>query len=182
MKIKKILLTLLAIAFTALCVGCGSTASDSDSAGATALMTDFSAQTIDGATFTQKDLASYDLTMVNIWTTWCGYCVDEMPELQKVYDNLPQNVNMITVCGDASDDVGLATDIVGESGGVFPVLIPDDKLTKSLLSTVSAYPTTVFVDKNGYQVGEAQVGVPGKGDGISDAYLSLINDRLGQLK
>ena len=37
-------------------------------------------------TVTQDIFADYDLTMVNVWATWCGYCVEEMPELAKLKD------------------------------------------------------------------------------------------------
>lgn len=184
---KKIALILFAAVFLIVFTGCGKT-SDAGSgttsetgSNDTAVMTSFSATTIEGGTFTEEDLASHDLTMVNIWTTWCGYCVLEMPELQEVYDNLPDNVNMITVCADGNDEAGTAEDILEENGCTFTALIPDENLNDSLLSVVSAYPTTVFVDQDGNLVGDMQVGVPQNGNSTADAYLSLIDDKLDQL-
>lgn len=145
------------------------------------VMADFAAVTLTGDTFDQDNLKDYDLTMVNIWTTWCGYCVEEMPDLQEVYDNLPAGVNFITVCVDGDSEASTAQDILEESGCTFQVLIPDEKLNGSLLSLITAYPTTVFVDSAGNLVGELQVGVPRGGATAADSYLGLIDDRLSRL-
>ena len=119
--------------------------------------------------------------MVNIWTTWCGYCIDEMQELQEVYDNLPERVNMVTICVDGDSEASTAEDILEENGCNFQVLVPDEKLNGSLLNQISAYPTTAFVDSEGNLVGDLQVGVAQGGDTTADAYLGLIDDRLARL-
>lgn len=142
-------------------------------------MNSFSAKTLDGGTFTQDDLSKYDITMVNIWTTWCGPCVDELPELQKLYEMLPQNANMITICADANEEPELANKIIEDVKSKFKVLVPDDKLKESLLKEVTAYPTTIFVDKNGNMVGKAQIGVPGKEGNVAKNYMQMIEERLG---
>lgn len=139
-------------------------------------MKSFSAKTLNDDTFTQDNLADYDLTMVNIWTTWCGPCIIEMPELQKLYEVLPDNVNMITICADADEESELAKQIIEESGCFFQTLYPNEQLVQSLLNEVIAYPTTVFFDRNGNIVGEATLGVPG--DNPVEGYLKMIEDRL----
>ena len=139
-------------------------------------MKDFSAKTLDGETFTQEDFKKYDLTMVNIWTTWCVVCVEEMPELEKVYEGLPKNVNMISICSDGDESNELAKNIMKVKGNKFKALIPDSKLRKSLTDSIYAFPTTVFVDKEGNIVG-TQVGVP-DADNIVESYNTLIDKYL----
>lgn len=140
---------------------------------------DVSADTLDGGTFTQDDLTKYDLTMVNIWTTWCGYCIQEMPDLQKLYkDMLPDNVNMISICADANDELDLAKKIIDEQNCSFKTLIPDDKLKESILNDISAFPTTIFLDSKGNLVGKPQVGVPRSTEGVAAGYLEVIKKRL----
>ncbi len=179
MKVRKWMIILLACIALLTLTACGDTKEQNNSS--TAVMADFSATTVTGDTFSQDNLKEYDLTMVNIWTTWCGYCIDEMPDLQEVYDNLPERVNMITICVDGDSEASTVEDILEENGCTFQVLIPDEKLSDSLLSLVSAYPTTAFVDSEGNLVGDLQVGVAQGGDTTAKAYLGLIEDRLARL-
>lgn len=139
---------------------------------------DFSADTLSGGTFNQEDLAKYNLTMVNIWTTWCPYCIEEMPDLEKLYNNLPANVNMVSLCVDGKEELELAKNIIKQQSCSFTTLIPDEKLKESLLGDISGYPTTVFIDSQGNLVGKPQVGAPTSGKGIADGYLALIKERL----
>lgn len=144
-------------------------------------MNDFDAKTFDGNTFTQEDLSKYDLTMVNVWATWCGPCVEEMPELQQLYGMLPDNANMITICADANEEPELANRIIKELKCTFKVLVPDEKLQKSLLEKLTGYPTTIFVDRDGNMVGEPQIGVPGRKENVAKAYLQMIEERLNMV-
>ena len=64
---------------------------------------DFSAQDFDGNAVTKDVFADYDLTMVNLWTTTCGYCIEEMPvlnELRKEFQDKGVRFNIISVCMD----------------------------------------------------------------------------------
>lgn len=140
-------------------------------------MNSFSTKTLNGDAFTQENLAEYDLTMVNVWTTWCGPCINEMPDLQKLYEMLPDNVNMITICADANEESELAKQIMEESGCTFQTLYPNEQLEQSLLKEVTGYPTTVFFDRNGNIVGDSVIGVPGKNP--AEKYLQMIEERLG---
>ncbi|SNT19548.1 Thiol-disulfide isomerase or thioredoxin [Anaerovirgula multivorans] len=140
-------------------------------------MNNFSTKTLNGDVFTQENLAEYDLTMVNVWTTWCGPCIQEMPDLQKLYEMLPDNVNMITICADGNEESELAKQIMEELGCTFQVLYPNEQLEQSLLKEVTGYPTTVFFDRNGNIVGDSELGVPGKNP--AEKYLQMIEERLG---
>ena len=46
----------------------------------------FETTDIDGNSYTEKVFSDYDLTLVNAFTTWCSPCVNEMPELEKLYE------------------------------------------------------------------------------------------------
>ena len=45
-------------------------------------------QELNGKTYTQDIFSKYDLTMVNIFTTWCSPCVNEIPDLEKLYQEM----------------------------------------------------------------------------------------------
>lgn len=118
----------------------------------------FEAWTIDGRTVTSEEcFRDYQLTMINIWGTFCGPCIDEMPELAKLYDDLPAGVNLITICTDAGDsdkNLEFAQQVVKKSEGNFHTLIPDAVLKRALTDRVTSFPTTIFVDSEGKIVGE----------------------------
>jgi len=60
--------------------------------------TNFETTLLTGETVTQDVFADYDMTVVNVWATWCNPCISEMPELAQLDEALPENVNIIT-CG-----------------------------------------------------------------------------------
>ncbi|NLX82192.1 MAG: TlpA family protein disulfide reductase [Clostridiales bacterium] len=137
----------------------------------------FAANDLDGKPFDTSLFSQYDLTVVNVWYTWCGYCVEEMPDLQKLYESLPENVNLITVCLDGTSENDLAKEIVSVSGATFQTL-QGDELAKTVLSSLYAFPTNIFLDKDGKLAGDPIVGQMGaSGTFVQDA-LKIIEERL----
>ncbi len=134
----------------------------------------FTAETMSGLEFNTDSFGDYDLTMVNIWATWCSPCVKEMPYLQDLYEQLPENINLITICSDATLDPDLANEILADSNAEFETIIADETVSSIVLSRIQAFPTSVFVDKNG-TVLHAVEGAPNSDD-IAGVYLQLIND------
>ena len=144
-------------------------------------LTDFITTDVEGNTVTQEIFADYDLTMVNIWATWCGYCVEEMPELAKLKNMLPENVNIITICDDASYEPELTQQILKESGANFQTLQTTDEMYTQLLAYVYAFPTTFFVNSEGIPVVQPLTGVPSM-ENAADAYYSIIEQILNLME
>ena len=144
-------------------------------------LTEFTTTDMEGHTVTQDIFADYDLTVVNIWATWCGYCIEEMPELSKLNTMLPDNVNFITLCEDASTDLKLAGDILRASGANFQTLIVNEEIYDQFLYQVYAFPTTFFLDREGQPVVQPLVGVPSL-ENAADAYYAITMSVLGMLE
>ena len=140
-------------------------------------LTNFTTTDMEGNTVTQEIFADYDLTMVNIWATWCGYCVEEMPELAKLKKMLPENVNIITICDDAAYEPELTQQILRESGANFQTLKTTEDMYTQLLAYVYAFPTTFFVDSEGIPVVQPLTGVPSM-ENAADAYYTIIEQVL----
>jgi thiol-disulfide isomerase/thioredoxin len=179
---KIILAVILTLAILMLLAGCAGSPSGQDAVLDDALA--FNAETLSGDMVTEAVFADYDLTMINIWATYCSPCIAEMPELQELSTQLPKNVNLITICWDGAEDLALTQEIYDYAEGTFMVLFPDEGLVKGLSKSVSAVPTTIFVDQDGNLVGDSQIGVPATTgeETIVDAYLQLIADHLLLLK
>ena len=101
-----------------------------------------------GNAVTADVFKDYDVTMINIFTTWCGYCIEEMPEINTLYSQLPKKANLIGICADAYEKPDDLVAIVDYFELKFPVLkMTDDQVDK--IYNVIGYPTTICVDKNG---------------------------------
>lgn len=135
---------------------------------------DFNAQIVDGSTAGNEIFADYDLTMVNLWTTTCSYCIQEMPDLEAIRAEMQKKgvkFNIVGMCldvnqGGSVDEKKLdkVKTIIEKTGIQYDTLIPDGILWNGRLKGVNAFPETFFVDKNGKIVGETYVGSNTKAD------------------
>ena len=131
----------------------------------TGVLSAFSTTDLEGNTLYQSILADYDLTMVNVWATFCGPCINEMPDLGELAaEYADKGVQIIGLVSDTMDSDGTISDsqvetakeIVAETGADYRHLLPSDDLL-GILSQIYAVPTTFFVDSEGVQVGDAIV-------------------------
>ena len=131
----------------------------------TGVLSAFSTTDLEGNTLDQSILADYDLTMVNVWATFCGPCINEMPDLGELAaEYADKGVQIIGLVSDTMDSDGAISDsqvetakeIVAETGADYRHLLPSDDLL-GILSQIYAVHTTFFVDSEGVQVGDAIV-------------------------
>ena len=115
------------------------------------------------------------ITMINLWATWCGPCVKEMPdlaELSREYEK--KGCRIIGICLDGAEEKEEAIQILKDNGVEYLNLIPPDNIYDILPS--SAIPTTYFVDSKGTIL----VNYPIKGAAI-DKYPKILDDLLEML-
>lgn len=124
----------------------------------------FDTQTLEGEAVTEEIFANADLTMVNIWGTFCGPCISEMPDLGEISREYEEKglqiIGMLCDVMEPGDETAL--EIVGETKADYTHVIASDDLTVNALQYVSSVPTTVFVDKEGMLVGEVYAGARDK--------------------
>ena len=174
---RKLSAILLITLICLLISGCGLNTGDAETDGFPDLNS-FTALTLDGKKYSEQDLANVDLTMINIWSTTCGPCVREMPELAELEQTLPENVKLITYCFDASGNPEAVRDILNDAGFKGVTLTEGDGDLEALLLTIQYVPTSVFVDSNGNQAGQSVIGAP---NNASEYYTQAINDALTAL-
>lgn len=123
---------------------------------------DLAGQEVDSSIFKNKKL-----TMINIWATFCGPCINEMPDLEKLHQDYADKgfqiigiVSDVTSFQDVYDEtlINSAIDIVESTGVTYINLLPSDSLNKIKLSEVYSVPETIFVDENGKIVGNSYIG------------------------
>ncbi len=93
----------------------------------------FSTTDRDGNAWDQTAFADNRVVMVNFFEPWCGPCISEMPELERLYQDY----------------------VLAETGVTYPIL----HYTEAFDALQTGYvPTTVFFNSNGEIVGETEIG------------------------
>ena len=138
----------------------------------------FSAKTTGGGTFTEKDLAPYDLTVINFWATYCAPCIREMPALAELEKKLPDNVQLITVCLDANKPTNDIDAILVNAGFEGITLVSAKGDMNDLMHQIRKIPTTIFVDSKGNIVTPEIIGSPKY---LEEYYMHYINQALEKM-
>jgi Redoxin. len=130
---------------------------------------------INGSKVTYNSFAGHKITMINVWATWCGYCVSEMPELQKIskeYSN-SRKVRVMGVITQTDNSTGAirsgltssertkAKKIIRQAGTTYHQLLVSSSMA-SVLSGLEAFPTTYFVNSKGKIIGSPVLGARSK--------------------
>lgn len=99
----------------------------------------------DGRQVTLSDLGGTPL-VVNLWATWCGPCLKEMPAFDQVAGEQGDRVHLIgiNVADSPADAAAFAADL-GVSYDQFTD--PDGALSTAL--SVTGLPATAFIDADG---------------------------------
>lgn len=128
----------------------------------------FSTEDVFGASCTQEIFQSYELTLVNVFPTWCTSCVEETPTLEKLRQSFEEKGIRLGVVGVVTDTktafgvdeiaVEAAQRLHERSGAQFPFLVPDDGEMNGRLTGLESYPESFFVDQNGNIVSEPYLG------------------------
>lgn len=150
------------------------------------ILNSFTAEDLEGNEVDQSIFADHDLTMVNIWATFCSPCLKEMPELgelnaeyaDKGFQVVGIVIDVLNQDGSFNDEmVQTAKDAVELTGASYPHLLPSSDLIMYKLQFVSAVPETIFIDKDGNQVGESYLGARSK-----DQWAEIIDGLLEEVK
>lgn len=120
---------------------------------------DFTAKDIDGNDVKLSDFRGKKI-YINVWASWCGPCIKEIPELEKVYQEFKNKEDFvflsITSPSDASfknlnaSDESKKTILAKaeELGVTYPVLFDyEDKFLKNY--SIRAFPTHIFINSDG---------------------------------
>jgi len=137
----------------------------------------YQAQGTDGK---QVNLADYKgkAVMLNGWATWCTSCKEEMPKLEKLYQEFEsQGFTVIGVSTDNRFSDGKVTAVAEQRGVTYPIWRdPDDRFTPTFRAI--GLPHTVLFDRDGNIIHVWK----GAFEPLSDETKHYVNIALGNLK
>ena len=110
-------------------------------------LADFDAQCTDGSTFSINGSRG-KVVIINLWATYCGPCVKELPSFVALYDQHPDDIAMLAVhSGMTVEDVG---DFLADKGWdiQFTVDDPDNRIFK-IVNGDLALPQTIVLNRRG---------------------------------
>lgn len=137
------------------------------------VLSSFSSDDIDGNPVNADIFTGKKLTMINIWATYCGPCISEMPELGELAkEYADKGVQIIGIPCDIVDRKGVisqnllneAREIINTTGADYLHIVPSESLNTAILDAVYAVPETLFVDENGAKIGGSYVGARSKAE------------------
>jgi len=136
---------------------------------------EFSAKTVEGGEISNDVFKDSKLTVVNVWGSWCGPCVQEIPELQKLSENMKdKNVNVIGIAQDAGSNFQAVKEVLDKSKVTYQNIIPSGS-TEDFVMSLQAFPTTFFVDSQGKIVYAIQ------GSKNLEGFTQIVDDLLSKM-
>lgn len=99
----------------------------------------------DGALQVPADLQGSP-SILNFWATWCAFCVEEMPDIEEVHQQLDGRATIVGI--DQDDSVEKARTLAERTGVTYRLVVDDDG---SYFRAVQGrgMPTTVLIDERG---------------------------------
>lgn len=132
----------------------------------------FETSDLDNNKVTQEIFKENKLTMVNVFSSTCNSCMEELPhlaELSKEYKDKKVGIVGLNIDVDTTqkpDDASkkAVLDTLADKKGDMKVVFVDKNLADKFMKKADILPYTFFVDKDGNIVGEEYLGAHSKED------------------
>jgi len=95
--------------------------------------------------------------VLNFWASWCPPCKGEMPDFNKVYEEVGRDITfmMVDLVDGQRETKEKGAQYVKGQGFTFPVYF-DTEQDAARKYGIGSIPTTIFIDKDGYIVTGAE--------------------------
>lgn len=114
---------------------------------------DFEAKLISGETIKLSDYQGKKV-LLNFWATWCGPCVGEMPALQKLSEEYPDDLVVLAV--NSGEDEKTVKQFTDKNGYTFPVALDTElKIGNLYPGVMQGIPYTVIISDEGNVIAES---------------------------
>ncbi len=106
---------------------------------------DYEMTLLDGTKQKLSDLQGKPV-LLNFWATWCGPCVGEMPDIEKIYNDYGDSVYILGQ--NSGEDESTVSSFIKKNGFTFPISLDTDD-TISNKYNLQYIPVTYILDTNG---------------------------------
>ena len=114
------------------------------------LAPDFAVTDLDGRAVRLSALRG-KVVVLNLWTTWCPPCREEMPSMERLHRQLHDRNFVLLAVSQDEEGRRVVEPFVKELGLSFPVLVDPQRQVGERYG-VWGYPETFVIDRNGYVV------------------------------
>jgi len=112
--------------------------------------------------------------LLDFWATWCKPCIKMFPDLKKLQEKYPDNLQIFGLTRlDNRQTINAVEDFINKENFVYPIALSEESFN-NLLYGVGAIPHTVLIDKKGI-VRNYKIGLD-DGSIIEKEIIKLINE------
>ncbi len=156
----KILIPVLFVAFFSACSQLGKE------------LPDFEYESLEGEVYNNSSIES-KVVIVNVWATWCGSCIAEIPDLNRLLEKYQDHEEVVFLAF-SDEPYGVVKPLLDKYPFNYTQFTMAEKFTSAIQSRwVKTYPQNLIVDQGGKIVFEVS-------DASEDIYRAL-DQKIGEL-
>lgn len=107
----------------------------------------FSLNTINGETIHSEALKG-KIVVINIWATWCGMCIKEIPELNRLQEKYKNDSEVVFVAFSDENNEKVKATLSRFPFNYTQIVNADNYTSKLKTRLVKTYPQNLILDKN----------------------------------
>lgn len=107
----------------------------------------FSFSTIEGKRIDSKDLKG-KIVVINIWATWCGMCIKEIPELNRLKEKYKNDSDIVFIAFSDEDLEKVKATLLRFPFNYTQIVDSESYTSKLKTRLVKTYPQNLILDKN----------------------------------
>ncbi len=123
------------------------------------MVPDFTLKDLDGKEVSLSDHRG-KIVVLNFWAVWCKYCIEEMPDFNKLNKELEKAGDAVILTVNVQEPYDTVKDYIAKNDIGLKVLLDEDGYVAGNIFGVSGYPTTFIVNEDG----SLYTYIPGKTD------------------